>query len=115
MNPVTLGAKFSNAAPYSTSPERLIAPADNVNGAVIRTASIHVGNLYGMLSTGVKPPTGYTDNTVPVILSVRAGDSGPGSEAVLPYEVQIPAGYGLWFVKGSTTTGIANVTYDLLP
>ncbi|RYE67088.1 MAG: hypothetical protein EOO81_10820 [Oxalobacteraceae bacterium] len=113
----TLGSKFANISPFQSNLAQLIAPASNVNGVVIRTASIHVGAAYAILSTGIKAPSGYSDLTVPVILSSRGTEPGsglPGAASVLPYEIQIPAGYGVWFAKGPAVTGTAYITYDLV-
>lgn len=112
-----LGSKFQFQSSNSTSAV-VFTPAQNVNGAVVRTANMHVGPTYGIMSTGTKAPTGYSDKSVPVILAVRGTYSTnggfPGNAATLPFAVAIPAGQGLW-VEFGDNSGTAYVTYDLLP
>jgi hypothetical protein len=113
-----IGAQFKSVYSNSFSTEVIFTPAQNVNGAVIRTANMHIGSIYAILSTGPKAPTGYTDTSVPVILAVRGTTSTgniPGDSATLPFAVTIPAGQGLWAAFGSGGAGAAYVTYDLLP
>lgn len=114
MEPVQIGSKFVNASPYNGSVGVLITPANNTNGVIIRTASIDIGAIYSILTTGPKAPTGYFDLAVPVVLSCRGTEAGqgfPGAAAALPYPILIPAGYGLWYATGGGT-GHAYVTYD---
>ncbi|QIH09505.1 MULTISPECIES: hypothetical protein [unclassified Pseudomonas] len=98
----------------------IFTPAQNVNGAVVRTATMHIGSSYGALTTGPTPPKDYWNITTPSILMVRgAAPSGgggfPGAASALPFQVTIPAGQGLWVIMGAGANGGACVTYDLLP
>ncbi|OCX19502.1 hypothetical protein BBI10_13915 [Pseudomonas graminis] len=112
-----IGAKFKSVATNYT--DVIFTPAQNVNGAVIRTATMHIGSSYGILTTGATAPNDYYDVSKPVILSVRgtapAGSGFPGASATLPFQVTIPAGQGLWVAMGQGGGGQAYVTYDLLP
>ena len=112
MEPQKIGANFG-----TRSNEPFFTPAQNTTGMIVRTATMHTGSSYGILSTGVKAPTGYTDGTVPVILSCRGtapSSSGfPGASATLPFPVIIPAGQGLW--AATTDTARVHVTWDALP
>lgn len=112
-----IGAKFKSVATSYT--EVIFTPAQNVNGAVIRTATMHISSSFGILATGATAPDDYYDVTKPVILSVRGTapttSGSPGASATLPFQVTIPAGQGLWVAMGQNGGGRAYVTYDLLP
>lgn len=106
MEPVQIGSRFKSVATSYT--DAIFTPAQNVNGAVIRTATMicPVGN--GILSTGATAPEGRWSTNIPVILSAVAGS------ATLPFSVVIPAGQGLWAAMTQNGGGTAYVTYDLL-
>ncbi|MGZ0706591.1 hypothetical protein [Pseudomonas piscis] len=107
MEPVIIGSNFkSSGAEY---PEAIFTPAQNVNGAVVRTATMISASGNGFLSTGTIAPESRTSTKVPVILSVFNGSS------VLPFSVTIPAGQGLWVALAQSSGARAYVTYDLLP
>lgn len=102
-----IGAKFRGTLTNDVAV--LITPAENVNGAVIRTATMNTFSGNGILSTGTTAPFSRNVANVPVILSVNSGTSN------LSYPVVIPAGYGLWAALTQNGAGAAYVTYDLLP
>ncbi|WP_426113552.1 hypothetical protein [Pseudomonas sp. DSP3-2-2] len=112
-----IGANFKSIA--TNGEEVLLTPAQNVNGAVIRTATMHTGAAFGILSTGPTAPADYRAVNVPVILSVRGTvptSSGfQGTSATLPFSVTIPAGQGLWVAMAQGENSRAYITYDLLP
>jgi hypothetical protein len=119
MTPVQLGSKFVSIPGVGNSTQ-LIAPSENTNGIIIRTASFQLGDDYAVLSTGLTvPPSMFTVKT-PVILcgrGTKGSTSGyQGSGFSLQYPVTIPAGFGLWFSKtGGDTSSAVFVTYDLIP
>ncbi|MGE7957027.1 hypothetical protein ACQKQA_10595 [Pseudomonas sp. NPDC089530] len=107
MEPVQIGSHFKSVA---TSYEDVIfTPAQNVNGAVVRTATMISPSGNGFLSAGTTIPSGRWVTNVPVILSAVNGSS------TLPFPVTIPAGQGLWVAMTQNGGGTAYVTYDLLP
>ncbi|WP_181427757.1 hypothetical protein [Pseudomonas mosselii] len=107
MEVVTVGAKSYAADVYGV--DAIIKPADNVAGAVIRTCSL-TGASWAGLVTGAVAPKSATDTVgKPVLVTL-----GPGAVQQLPYQVQIPAGYGLWITANGAPSR-ACVTYDLLP
>jgi hypothetical protein len=138
-----IGEKFFSTS--TTAVEAVFTPAQNVNGAILRTATMQVGAAYGILSTGATAPSGYSAVNVPVLLSVRgtnapAGATAPsgysavnvpvllsvrgtnapagsnaGASVSLPFPLTIPAGKGLWVALSQAGDGKAYVTYDLLP
>ncbi|HEX8595397.1 MAG TPA: hypothetical protein VF682_19310 [Pseudomonas sp.] len=112
-----IGEKFFSTS--TTAVEAVFTPAQNVNGAILRTATMQVGAAYGILSTGATAPSGYSAVNVPVLLSVRGTNAPAGSNAgasvSLPFPLTIPAGKGLWVALSQAGDGKAYVTYDLLP
>jgi len=113
-----IGANFKTFVGEGVS--AMITPAQNVNGVIIRTATMHIGPSYGALTTGTTAPKDYWNITTPSILMVRgAAQSGgggfPGAASTLPFQVTIPAGQGLWVIMGQGSNGGACVTYDLIP
>jgi len=110
-----IGSLFKSSLPNGGSAQ-LVAPAANVNGLVLRTATITAGNAWSILSTGTTAPTSDIDVTRPVILACRgaaAANTGAGASATLPFQITIPAGYGLWLASSGSFNG-AYITYDLL-
>jgi hypothetical protein len=107
MEPVQIGSRFKSVA--TSYAEAIFTPAQNVNGAVVRTATMISPAGNGFLSTGTTIPEGRWVTNVPVILSAVNGSS------TLPFSVTIPAGQGLWVAMTQNGGGTAYVTYDLLP
>ncbi|MCP1454492.1 MULTISPECIES: hypothetical protein [Pseudomonas] len=116
MEPQKIGTQFGTRANGV-----FFTPEQNTTGMIVRTATMHCGALYGILSTGTKKPTGYSDSTVPVILSCRGtqptSTGFAGASATLPFPVIIPAGQGLWseITSSWTDTAFVYVTWDPLP
>ena len=113
-----IGANFKAFSGEGVS--AMFTPAQNVNGAIVRTATMHIGPSYGAITTGVTAPSDYSSFNAPAILSVRGaaptgGGGFPGSASTLPFQVTIPAGQGLWVAMGAGGNGRVYVTYDLLP
>ncbi len=107
MEAVTIGAKFYTSDTFGV--DAIIKPADNVAGAVIRTAAVSGTALSSLVTGPVAPkyPSEYVGK--PVLMTLTGGAQN------LPYPVQLPPGYGLWITANSTTPSRACVTYDLLP
>jgi hypothetical protein len=107
MEVVTVGTKSYAADVYGV--DAIIKPADNVAGAVIRTCSLS-GALWAGLITGTVAPKSSSDYVgKPVLVTLGSGIQQ------LPYQLQIPAGYGLWITANGSSPSRACVTYDLLP
>lgn len=107
MEPVQIGSRFKSVA--TSYAEAIFTPAQNVNGAVVRTATMISPAGNGFISAGTTIPEGRWVTNVPVILSAVGGSS------TLPFPVTIPAGQGLWVAMTQNGGGTAYVTYDLLP
>ncbi|VVQ20029.1 hypothetical protein [Pseudomonas fluorescens] len=106
MEAVTVGAKFFTSDTYGVS--AIIKPADNVAGAVIRTASVSGSALSGLITGTVAPLNGSDYSGKPVLMTLGSGSQN------LSYPIQLPPGYGLWITSNSGPSR-ACVTYDLLP
>jgi len=107
MEAVTVGAKFFSSDIYGVG--AIIQPADNVAGAVIRTASVSGTTLSGLITGTVAPKSGSDYAGKPILMTLGSGSQN------LSYPIQLPPGYGLWITANSSTSSRACVTYDLLP
>ncbi|MCP1516757.1 hypothetical protein J2Y74_001067 [Pseudomonas migulae] len=112
MEPQVIGSTFKSVRGLGA----IFTPAQNTAGMIIRTATLHSGKGYAILSTGTVAPTIYTDLSVPVVLAVRgdAESSGSfgGAGETLPFPLIIPAGQGLWFAGANGSMDSAYVSYD---
>ena len=119
MEPQPIGTKFYNAELSDFASRVLISPAANVNGLILRTASLAVGTAILRLTTGTKAPSGYEDKTVPTILVCNGAGISSGSNygdyATLPFPLVIPAGQGLFAYVNQSGSGKVAITYDLVP
>ncbi|WP_192560268.1 hypothetical protein [Pseudomonas allokribbensis] len=106
MEAVTVGAKFFSSDTYGV--EAIIKPADNVAGAVIRTASVSGTGLSGLITGTVAPKHGSDYAGKPILMTLGSGSQN------LSYPIQLPPGYGLWITANSSAPSRACVTYDLL-
>jgi len=114
MDPVTIGSHYAQSGIDNFTARTLVAPSANVNGLVIRTCQLAGVNGNVRLHTGKVGPKDrdYGDRTITTILTVNGGSSL--TTVVMPYELQIPAGYGLWSGNDQQSTGNVFLTYDLL-
>lgn len=84
----------------------------NNNGAYIRTGSIVAKNPTSatsfVLVAGPTAPTSVSDGR-PIFL--QAANSGVGAAYSLPYELEVPAGWGVWAIADSASWGV-NITFD---
>jgi hypothetical protein len=87
-----------------TTPTMLINPATNTNGAIIRTAVINTVGNYGGICRGTSAPSGYWD---------KALLFGNSDALVLPNQVYLSAGEGLWALGLANFYGYS-VTWDYL-
>jgi len=107
MEAVTVGAKFYTSDTYGV--DAIIKPADNVAGAVIRTASVSGTYLSALITGPVAPKTGSDYAGKPVLMTLGSGSQN------LSYPIQLPPSYGLWITANGSSPSRACVTYDLLP
>jgi hypothetical protein len=92
---------------------QIIAPAANIHGVILRTISLGSG------TTGLAQVALYADVTAPV----APGDGNCRQIAVVnvpnftsfivPYEIEVPAGLGVW-VGFPNSTGQIQMTYDFV-
>lgn len=104
----------------AASPNQIIAPASNVNGAVIHRATINSfvpagpGNVVTMLAKNANP-TSAVDGDVILIALNTITSGGNNYVGVLERDILIPAGKGLYFWANiGESTGTRQVLYTLL-
>jgi hypothetical protein len=95
---------FVSAGAGLTAWTSIFTPAQNVNGAIIRT-------MTGTASASGFDFADYT--TLGTALNYWMSVRGNGS-IYLPYQVQLPAGLGLMYEITVATNNILSCTYDLL-
>lgn len=104
-----LGQHFAVADGVAAAVTTMVAPAANVNGLILRTASIMSTSNRAALFAAPTAPPNADDLTRRVIMF------GWSSACMLPQQLLIPAGNGLYFARGgSSTSYAASVSYDLL-
>lgn len=90
---------------------QILSPSVNVAGMVIRTLSLNLvaaGSI--VLFTGPTAPTTFTDD----FMAFRLDTTTTRDSATLPYELELPAGYGLWIWPIiSVGAGGIIMSYDL--
>jgi len=94
---------------------QILAPTDNVAGAVITTCALGVDyNVFAAIFTQVSPPTPGSPLSRSVF-SARGTDSSLREIVNMPFPLEVPAGWGLWLGTVTSTSGGAgaNITYDL--
>ncbi|KNX79236.1 MULTISPECIES: hypothetical protein [Pseudomonas] len=109
MEAVKVGKHFFNAHPTAVS--QVFSAADNKDGVYLRTATLCTGGGILNLYTGPKAPAYLGDMSVHAIMGGING--GIDSQYTLPYQLFIPAGYGLWTVANNATAAVA-LTYDFV-
>lgn len=108
------GSMFAALNTAGPSAVTILAPAANLNGAVVRSAAArnNIADNGGLFTGTATPGTTGSPTNRPAIM-LRNNVAG-GNAVHLPNPVQIPAGYGLWWVDTTATSDTyANVTYDL--
>lgn len=89
----------------------VVSPSVNVAGMVIRTLSLNLvaaGSI--VLFTGPTAPTSSADD----FMAFRLDTATTRDSATMPYELELPAGYGLW-IWPIITGGAGGIimSYDL--
>jgi hypothetical protein len=103
------GASFYGVAPVPSSAQQIVAPAANVNGVVIRLATLKTASGQIALFADTSAPSGPLDVTKRAICSID--NSGYLTQWIR--DVFIPAGRGLWVVGNNGSTDFW-VTYVIL-
>ncbi|MGB1077775.1 MAG: hypothetical protein ACPG05_05650 [Bdellovibrionales bacterium] len=87
----------------------IIAPADNTDGVIIRTASITTGTTtLGAIMAKTSAPSSHADATAHHILDMLGSDG-----AHLLEEIELPAGMGLYAdFEASSADLVCSVTWD---
>jgi hypothetical protein len=93
--------------------QQIIAPTDNVHGAILRTICLGSANTslaQVSIYADVNAPTVPGDPNCRMIVMVSQPQF---ITVIVPYEIEVPAGLGVWigFVQGK---GQSNITYDLV-
>ncbi len=105
IQPGSMGAS-SSMGNTASGAITIVAPASNVNGIVIRAAALAAGSTAtSVICGGTSAPSSVTSN--PAVLT-----SYGGALAILPREIFLPAGQGL-YVYNSALANVANLTYDI--
>jgi hypothetical protein len=103
----SFGASFASYVDTSAALKTLVTPAANVNGLVIRSAGIVMSGGSCSLFADTAAPSSAGDTAKRALLGARS------TSALLPYQVYVPPGYGLYLWPDSATNRL-NVTWDLL-
>lgn len=116
MSSIQLGQHFAHVLP-GTSASAIIAPTANTNGAYIRTVYAVAGapsaGTAFVLYADPNQPLSYSDTNRRAFFWVQA-NANQQSTFIMPYEVQIPAGWGLWAISDLASAWAVIVTYDIL-
>jgi hypothetical protein len=98
----------------STTATAVFLPAANANGAYVRTGSIVVqsptSNTSFVLVADTSAPANVSSGRPIFVLVANAGAATSYS---LPYELEVPAGWGVWAIADSTSWGV-NITFDTI-
>ena len=110
-----VGSRFYSGGVSANQVLTVLSPTDNVNGAVLRTATLcNQNGAMTAVVVGRETPTSGSDfNSSPMILSCRT-TSGTIDTKTLPASLQVPPGFGIWVVGGSAGA-VVGVTYDVNP
>ncbi|WP_341894311.1 hypothetical protein [Ferrovibrio terrae] len=105
-----IGASSAGTVALGATAVQLINPASNVNGAIVRTAALYtVSNWDSALYSGTSAPSSASDMTKPLLLFILHAQG----TIMLPAQIYLPPGYGLWAIAGGGTNR-AYCSYDLL-
>ncbi|MBB6251228.1 hypothetical protein [Nitrospirillum iridis] len=91
-----------NVSPASGSVITVLAPANNVGGAIIRNANMNVAGGQIVLIVSPTTPTGIKDGTI-LLMAASANTSTDGT-AVLPREAYVPPGYGIYGLASTSVS-----------
>jgi len=107
VQPGQLGGSSSQTSSAASGATTIVAAGSNANGLVIRIAQISNSGQQCAMTAGTSAPSSTTSNQV--ILSGQGG----AINALLPREIFLPAGQGLYFYSAAAG-GIYDVSYDIL-
>ncbi|MBK3797858.1 hypothetical protein GAY33_01135 [Azospirillum brasilense] len=112
MNIVKYGRYSANVNSSMNNMVQVVDPNSNEAGAVIRTLTMSINGSGSMwLLTGPNAPV-FGSGPNHVVFRVN-GNSSMQTGGTLPYEVQLPSGYGLWLYASAAQSGGVNMSYDL--
>jgi hypothetical protein len=113
MSATKIGRQFVRFS-SSTTATPVFLPAANANGAYIRTGTIVATNPTSSTSFALvadtSAPANVSSGRAIFVAQVNAGTATSYS---LPYELQVPAGWGVWAIADSTSWGV-NITFDTI-
>ena len=107
---VPVGQLFAGVSPAADSVVQLVAPGSNLNGIILRTATVAVNSGGTFLFADTSAPASATDFTKRVVLQIS---STVGESATLPNPLFLFAGMGVW-VSTNSDGADAFITYDLV-
>lgn len=104
-----LGQYFAVADGLAAAVTTMVAPASNVNGLILRTASmLSTSNRSALYAAPTAPPDAND-------LTRHAIMFGWSSAYTLDQQLLIPAGNGIYFARGGSSANYAaSISYDLL-
>jgi len=111
MEPVPIGKHFGGAVPGNTVVQ-IVAAADNVGGVIIRTLRSDPFGGAVILYASKTAPVSHADPLAQPVF-VANGTTGTSVEAVAPYPLLVPPGYGLW-ATSNTSVGSMSMSWDFL-
>ena len=103
-----LGPSAASASQGGVGTVAIITAASNVNGILIKAASIHNSGGEGSILANALAPASSVDGRV-------IAHTGNGmAQSLTPMPIFIPAGLGVW-LRNSTgaSTAAGNITYEL--
>lgn len=112
MAAVKYGRYIANVNGVLNTMVQVVDPNSNVAGAVIRTLALSIngsGSVW-LLTGSTAPVFGSAPNQVVTRLN---GNSSLLSGSTLPYELELPSGYGLWIYASAAQSSGVNMSYDL--
>jgi hypothetical protein len=114
---VRAGAFFDTAA-VSNAVAVIVPPTNNLYGIIIRTCMMVLtaagNNAVGSLVADTVAPTGVNNGRI--IAGMNVGPNTTVSQ-IVPYQIFVPPGLGLWWAATAAATGSMNsafLTYDLV-
>jgi hypothetical protein len=107
-----IGTQFVNVPVSAGSVLQIVNPTVNTNGIWIRTCglrSVVAGGTTVLFANATKPASANDSNARAIFNVVYTDAIG---QAVLPHQLFVPAGLGLWL--GAVEDGGMIMTYDVL-
>jgi hypothetical protein len=111
------GGSHASANNFDQVPVQLVNPASNVNGAVIRTATVRaISTQQVALYIGTTAPTSVNDATAGRVSIINVFGENGGGWAFPCLPLFIPTGYGVWCVATgpNSPNNHASISYDIL-